>query len=197
MYRAIRRDPRAATITTHELALWRRTLRARRRSRAFRGGVQRINYLAKELEIGADTGIDKNEDHTNEKGDNQVLQSASSFIAGPVISACTEKRRVSRTAARHRIARATARLRFLGPAIETSGRQAPTVNCFFEDAGDLLRESAMFGSSAATQRFLQMIRNVCTDKNPFSISHLSSPSLVRRDYPAIAEQVCKPNSVLR
>jgi hypothetical protein len=177
MYRAIRRDPRAATITTHELALWRRTLRRARRSWAIRGGVQRVNYLTKELEIRADTGIDQNEDQTNEEGDNQVLQSASSFIAGPVVAAATEKRRVSRTAARHRIARAAARLRFLRPSIETSGRQATTMNSFFEDAGNLLRESAMFGSSAAAQRFLQVIRNVCTDKNPFSISHLSSPSL--------------------
>ena len=177
MYRAVRRDPRAATITTHELALRRRTLRRARRSRAVRGGVQRVNYLAKELEIRADTGIDENEDHTNEEGDNQVLQSASSFIACPVVSTSTEKRRVTRTATRHRIALAPARLRLLRPSIETSGRQATTMNSFFEDAGNLLRESAMFGSSAATQRFLQVIRNVCTDKNPFSISHLSSPSL--------------------
>jgi len=177
MYRAIRRHPRTATITTHELALRRRTLRRGSCRWAVRGGVQRVNYFTKQFEIRPDTGIDENEDYPKQEGDNQVLQSASSFIAGSVVSAATEKRRVSRTTARHRIARAPARLRFPGPAIETSGRQATTMNCFFEDAGNLLRESAMFGSSAATQRFLQVIRNVCTDKNPFSISHLSSPSL--------------------
>ena len=51
------------------------------------------------------------------------------------------------------------------------------MNCFFEDAGYLLRQCAMFGCSTALQRFLEVVRNVCTDKNSFAISHLTSPSL--------------------
>jgi len=44
-----------------------------------------------------------------------------------------------------------------------------------------------------------MIRNVRADKNTFAISHLTSPSLAPMSgyHPAIAEQVYKPNSVLR
>jgi hypothetical protein len=69
MYRTIGRDPRAATITTHELALGRHTLRRRWRGFAFVGCVQRLNYLAEELQIRADTGIDENEEKTQERGD--------------------------------------------------------------------------------------------------------------------------------
>jgi len=72
------------------------------------------------------------------------------------------------------------------------------MNGLFEDAGNLLREGAMFGGRPAAKRFLQMIRNVCADENSFAISHLTSPSLTLVGiYPANVEQVCKPNSVLR
>ena len=57
----------------------------------------------------------------------------------------------------------------------------------------------MFGGSAPAQRFLEMIGNVRTNKNTFAISHLNSPLLALggENYPAISEQVYKPNSVLR
>ena len=69
----------------------------------------------------------------------------------------------------------------------------------FQDSRDFLRERSMLGGRAATERFLQVIGNVCAYENSFAISHLSSPlSADRRDInPANAEQVCKPNSVLR
>ena len=51
------------------------------------------------------------------------------------------------------------------------------MNCFFEDAGYLLRECAMFSGSPALQRFLEVVRNVSTDENSFAISHPTSPSL--------------------
>ncbi len=76
---------------------------------------------------------------------------------------------------RHRIARSASRLRFLRAPIETSRRQATSMDCLFEDSRYLLRECSMFGSSAATQRFLEVVGNVRTDKNSFAISHLHHP----------------------
>jgi hypothetical protein len=184
MDRAIGRNPSPTTIATHKLVLRLRAWCAcRRRRRAVSRCIQRVNDLANQLQVRADTRIDKNESKTGEYGDNEVLQSASSFIAASVVTACAEIRRVVRTTARLGIARAAARLRFLCSSIETAGRQTTSMDCFFEDAGDLLRESAMFGCGAATQRLLQMIRNVRTDKDPFSISHLSSPSLALSGLP--------------
>ena len=176
MNRAIGRHPRTTTITTHELA-FRWCSRCGSSRRAFSSGVQRVDYLANQLKVRADTGIDENERKAQQCGDQQVLQSASSFVAGSVVAACAEVRRIGRTPARYRVSGAAARLRFLRSSIETAGRQTTPVNRFFEDARDFLRESAMFGSSASAQRLLQVIRNVSTDKNAFSISHLSSPSL--------------------
>ena len=177
MDRAIGRNPGPTTIATHQLVLGLCARHTGSRSSAIGRGIQRVNDLTNQLERRPDTGIDENERNTGEYGDNEVLQSASSFIAGSVVAASAEVGRVVCATARHRIAGAAARLRFFRSSIETAGRQTTSMNCFFEDAGDLLRESAMFGCCAATQRLLQMIRNVRTDKNPFSISHLSSPSL--------------------
>ena len=47
------------------------------------------------------------------------------------------------------------------------------MDCLFQDAGNLLRECAMFGGSTAAKRFLQMIRNISADEDPFAISHLN------------------------
>ena len=47
----------------------------------------------------------------------------------------------------------------------------------FEDASDLLRERPVFGGRAAAEGFLQVVRNVCADKNSFAISHLSASLL--------------------
>src|SRR5688500_10207596 len=56
----------------------------------------------------------------------------------------------------------------------------------------------MLGGSAPAQRFLEMIGNVRTNKNTFAICHLKYPTCPSGEInPAIAEQVCKPNSVLR
>ena len=57
----------------------------------------------------------------------------------------------------------------------------------------------MLGGRTATKRFLEVVWNVCAYENAFAISHLSVASLlsVKTINPAIAEQVYKPNSVLR
>jgi hypothetical protein len=56
----------------------------------------------------------------------------------------------------------------------------------------------MFGSRTATERFLEVIGNVCAYENPFAICHLFALSGYReKNNPANTEQVYKPNSVLR
>ena len=73
-------DPRAATIAAHQFVLRRRTLLVRSCYRALSRDVERFNYLAKKLEVRPDTGIDDHEGNADQRGDDQVLQSASSFI---------------------------------------------------------------------------------------------------------------------
>jgi hypothetical protein len=48
------------------------------------------------------------------------------------------------------------------------------MNCLFQNPRDLLRERAMFGSRAATKRFLEVIGHVRAYKNAFPICHLSN-----------------------
>jgi len=73
------------------------------------------------------------------------------------------------------------------------------MHSLFEDSSDLLRERSMLSGRAATKRFLEVVWNVCAYENAFAISHQSVASLlsVKTINPAIAEQVYKPNSVLR
>jgi len=54
----------------------------------------------------------------------------------------------------------------------------------------------VLGGRSAAKRFLQVVRHICANENPFAISHLSLHVGWDID-PANTEQVCKPNSVLR
>lgn len=78
--RAFGGDPRATTVAAHQFVFGRRTLLVCSRNRAFSRDVERFDYLAKQLEVRPDTGIHEHEDNANQRGDYQVLQSASSFI---------------------------------------------------------------------------------------------------------------------
>ena len=74
----------------------------------------------------------------------------------------------------HGISCTTTRRRHLLPSINASRWETSTVHCLFQDARNLLGQGSMFGGRTTTKRFLQVIGNVCSNENTFSISHLWS-----------------------
>src|SRR6266404_4969562 len=83
---------------------------------------------------------------------------------------------------------ATARKRINVPApwgrcvsapVDTSGRQCATMNGFGENSGNLLRQGAMLGRRATTERLFQFIGNVSTDEHSFTIDHCFRGLLVK------------------
>jgi hypothetical protein len=73
-----------------------------------------------------------------------------SFIARSVATTTSSVRFIIGSTSRHRITRTASRLRLPRAAIETSGRQATAMHGFFQDPRNLLRESPMLGSRAAS-----------------------------------------------
>ena len=75
----------------------------------------------------------------------------------------------------------------------------------FQNARDLLRESAMLGGSAPPQGLFQVVGHVCANENSLTIRHLqplfqgvvSASEALECVMPSEVEQVYKPNSVLR
>src|SRR6267143_5631416 len=73
--------------------------------------------------------------------------------------------------ARKRINVPAPRRRCVSAPIDASRRQRTTMNGFSENSGNLLRQGAMLGRRATTERLFQFIGNVSTDEHSFTIDH--------------------------
>jgi hypothetical protein len=67
--------------------------------------------------------------------------------------------------------------RSVDAAIDTSGRQCAPMDCLSENSRNLLRESAMLGCGATTERLFQFTGNISTDEHAFTVDHFFGGSL--------------------
>ena len=81
-------------------------------------------------------------------------------------------RQVLSTAPNWRIGGSSTRDRNHAPAVDATCRKPFAVNGLDQDPSYLLGKCSMFGSRASAKRFLQFIRNICSDKHTFTICHV-------------------------
>src|SRR5258705_4140095 len=77
------------------------------------------------------------------------------------------------------IGASSSRGRFTIAAIYAARGQAFAVHGLLQNTRDLLRESAMLGCGAPTQRLFQVVGHIGANKNSLTIRHLSRPLFQR------------------